>query len=183
MSRSEPSTLRLIIDRGEFSAEPFLFIGIIAVVRRSSSSPPRPRRSAEKAACSRTSSWTSASSPSSGGVIKHYGADPGASTMRTPASLEHDRVNAHAADHPSRGVRMSWPTKRRSALADEFFESYLCWREACEDVRGAYRRWADCGPQQRVWGSRSIARRWSGRSTRPAFTPSRPERLGALTGA
>ena len=34
MSRSEPSTLRLIIDRGEISAEPFLFIGIIAVVRR-----------------------------------------------------------------------------------------------------------------------------------------------------
>jgi hypothetical protein len=44
---------------------------------------------------------------------------------------------------------MSWLTKRRSAFADEFFESYLRWREACEDVRAAYGRWADCKPQQR----------------------------------
>jgi hypothetical protein len=47
---------------------------------------------------------------------------------------------------------MSWLTKRRSTLADEFLESYERWREACEDVRTAYRRWADCKPQQRVLG-------------------------------
>jgi len=47
---------------------------------------------------------------------------------------------------------MRWPTRRRAALADEFVESYVCWREACEDVRSAYRRWADCQPHQRDLG-------------------------------
>jgi hypothetical protein len=47
---------------------------------------------------------------------------------------------------------MSWLAKRRSAVADEFFESYLRWREACEDVRSAYRRWEDSKPQQRGLG-------------------------------
>jgi hypothetical protein len=42
--------------------------------------------------------------------------------------------------------------RRRSGLTDEFVESYVCWREACEDVRAAYRRWADCQPQQRSLG-------------------------------
>jgi hypothetical protein len=28
--------------------------------------------------------------------------------------------------------------------ADEFVESYVCWREACEDVRMAYERWWSC---------------------------------------
>jgi hypothetical protein len=34
-------------------------------------------------------------------------------------------------------------------LVDEFVESYVSWREACEDVQSAYRRWAECQPQQR----------------------------------
>jgi hypothetical protein len=37
-------------------------------------------------------------------------------------------------------------------VADEFIESYVCWREACEDVHSAYRRWGDCQPQQRDLG-------------------------------
>jgi hypothetical protein len=28
-------------------------------------------------------------------------------------------------------------------VADEFLESYVCWREACEDVRTAYERWGE----------------------------------------
>jgi hypothetical protein len=45
---------------------------------------------------------------------------------------------------------MSWLSDRLPArssgkpsmtLADEFLESYVCWREACEDVRAAYDRW------------------------------------------
>ena len=47
---------------------------------------------------------------------------------------------------------ISWLRQRRSALADEFFESYLRWREACEDVRCSYRRWEDSKPQQRGLG-------------------------------
>ena len=42
--------------------------------------------------------------------------------------------------------------KRRSALADEFLESYVRWREACEDVGAAYRRWMNSMPAQRGLG-------------------------------
>jgi hypothetical protein len=44
---------------------------------------------------------------------------------------------------------MSWIANRRPALGDEFLESYVCWREACEDVRSAYRRRAKSSPRQR----------------------------------
>jgi hypothetical protein len=44
---------------------------------------------------------------------------------------------------------VSWLSKQRSALADEFDESYVDWREACEDVRAAYGRWLECPAQQR----------------------------------
>ena len=47
---------------------------------------------------------------------------------------------------------MVWPLKRRSASADEFIESYVCWREACEDVRTAYQRWASCKQGERGLG-------------------------------
>jgi hypothetical protein len=45
--------------------------------------------------------------------------------------------------HPNPGVQ------RPSVLLDEFFESYVYWREACEDVRMAYRRWRQCERPQR----------------------------------
>jgi hypothetical protein len=58
---------------------------------------------------------------------------------------------------------MSWPTRPTSAerpgpaepklaakpLADEFIESYVCWREACEDVRTGFEHWGACRPSQR----------------------------------
>jgi len=47
---------------------------------------------------------------------------------------------------------MGWPLKRRSASAEEFIESYVCWREACEDVRTAYRRWTNCRQGERGLG-------------------------------
>lgn len=43
----------------------------------------------------------------------------------------------------------SWRETRRSASADEFVETYVCWREACEDVRRAYGRWMNCEPRER----------------------------------
>jgi hypothetical protein len=33
--------------------------------------------------------------------------------------------------------------------ADRFIESYVCWREACGDVRRAYGRWRGCAPSER----------------------------------
>jgi hypothetical protein len=33
--------------------------------------------------------------------------------------------------------------------ADGFLDSWVCWREACEDVRTAYERWARCKAPQR----------------------------------
>ena len=47
---------------------------------------------------------------------------------------------------------MSRLLKRRSAFADEFINSYVCWREACEDVRTAYRRWLNCDAGERGLG-------------------------------
>jgi hypothetical protein len=45
----------------------------------------------------------------------------------------------------------SWLTKRGQArVADERHESYLRWREACEDLRAAYERWVECDPDQRI---------------------------------
>jgi hypothetical protein len=37
------------------------------------------------------------------------------------------------------------------SLADEFLESYVRWREACEDVRNAYERWRGCEPSERAF--------------------------------
>ena len=53
-----------------------------------------------------------------------------------------------AAREAQPGTEMSRLTEQRSAFADEFVESYVCWREACEDVRAAYERWVNCEPQQ-----------------------------------
>jgi hypothetical protein len=47
---------------------------------------------------------------------------------------------------------MSRLARWRSASTDEFLESYICWREACEDVRSAYGRWATCASGERALG-------------------------------
>jgi hypothetical protein len=48
---------------------------------------------------------------------------------------------------------MSWVAKRTStdgpALADDFLESYVSWRESCEAVGTAYQWWRTCDPAQR----------------------------------
>jgi hypothetical protein len=49
---------------------------------------------------------------------------------------------------------MNWSLRRRSkrldATGDELLESYVSWREACEDVRAAYERWGISKPPQRT---------------------------------
>jgi hypothetical protein len=47
------------------------------------------------------------------------------------------------------------PAARESGPADDFIDSYVCWREACEHVRTAYDRWADCLPAQRALAFKS----------------------------
>ena len=44
---------------------------------------------------------------------------------------------------------LSDPRKTLRSLGDEFIESWVWWREACEDVRSAYERWGQCKPAQR----------------------------------
>jgi hypothetical protein len=34
-------------------------------------------------------------------------------------------------------------------VVDEFLETWICWREACGDVRTAYLRWAQSDAEQR----------------------------------
>jgi len=41
-------------------------------------------------------------------------------------------------------------TERRSALADAFLDSWVSWRESCEDVRSAYGWWTACARPQRA---------------------------------
>jgi hypothetical protein len=60
------------------------------------------------------------------------------------------RANATYADEPE--LMMSGLTDERAALVFAFLESYLSWREACEDVWSAYRGWVGCQPQQRRLG-------------------------------
>ena len=49
---------------------------------------------------------------------------------------------------------MNWllkrSAKRLDAIVDEFVESYVSWREACEEVRAAYERWGTSNPPQRT---------------------------------
>jgi hypothetical protein len=42
---------------------------------------------------------------------------------------------------PTRALRRAW----RDLHVDAYIESYVEWREECEDLRGAYHRWAVCG--------------------------------------
>lgn len=75
---------------------------------------------------------------------------------------------------------MSLLAKRRSAVIDGFFDSYVSWREACEDVSAAYRRWSGSEPQQRALGF-STYRAALDREEHAAGVHSEwVERLGAL---
>jgi hypothetical protein len=57
---------------------------------------------------------------------------------------------------------LDWFSRRRSAkrsplkpadwIVDQFLESYVRWREACEEVRSAYELWHKCTPSQRSVG-------------------------------
>jgi hypothetical protein len=42
--------------------------------------------------------------------------------------------------------------KPSDSIVDEFVDSYVSWREACEDVRAAYKLWDSCKPPQRTLG-------------------------------
>jgi hypothetical protein len=44
---------------------------------------------------------------------------------------------------------MSWATMPASALVDEFLDSWVRWRETCEDVRSSYQSWRECEPPHR----------------------------------
>jgi hypothetical protein len=64
---------------------------------------------------------------------------------RTRASVPEARPEPQPQPEPQ-----PEPQQEQVALiADEFFDSYLRWREACEDLRTAYDRWDKCEPPQR----------------------------------
>ncbi len=75
---------------------------------------------------------------------------------------------------------MTWLTDRRSALVDEFFVSYLRWREACEDVRSSYRRWAECKQHQRGLGFAIYHAALEREEHAASIHSDSAERLGAL---
>src|SRR3954471_4357308 len=63
-------------------------------------------------------------------------------TMRWVAKRDSGPEEA-AADLERVADRLPW-------LADDFLESYVCWREACEDLHSAYDHWRDCGSAERA---------------------------------
>jgi hypothetical protein len=44
------------------------------------------------------------------------------------------------------------PVKPAGSIVDQFLESYMHWREACEEVRSAYELWHKCTPTHRTVG-------------------------------
>ncbi len=42
------------------------------------------------------------------------------------------------------------PRDRDDLLVHEFLDSWVCWREACDDVRSAYARWDRAEAPQRA---------------------------------
>ena len=48
---------------------------------------------------------------------------------------------------------MSWVTRaerRRSANVDAFMDSWVSWRESCQDVHDAYRSWTESARPRRA---------------------------------
>lgn len=78
---------------------------------------------------------------------------------------------------------MRWLTKRRTAretIADEFFDSYLRWREACEDLRTAYEVWSRCAPPQRPLGFMGYRAALEREESAARVHSHRAEQLGAV---
>jgi hypothetical protein len=48
----------------------------------------------------------------------------------------------------SRALPRPSATERFRSLVDGLIESWVCWREACEDVRSAYDCWGQCKTQR-----------------------------------
>ena len=72
-------------------------------------------------------------------------------------------------------MEMLWrrPERERPdpAVVDEVIRLYVCWREACDDVRGAYKAWTETVHRQGGSGSTVTELRSSGRSTQRRCTP------------
>jgi hypothetical protein len=63
-------------------------------------------------------------------------------------------------------MEMLWrrPERERPdpAVVDEVIRLYVCWREACDDVRGAYKAWTETAHRQggeRFYGYRASLER------------------------
>lgn len=52
-----------------------------------------------------------------------------------------------ARRRPARGRKSQDGT---CSAVDGFLDSWVCWREACEDVRSAYERWGTANAPQRA---------------------------------
>jgi hypothetical protein len=79
---------------------------------------------------------------------------------------------------------MSWVAKRspadRPALADEFLESYVLWRESCEAVTTSYGWWRTCDATQRGLAFESYLAALDREEIAAQVHADRSERLRAL---
>jgi hypothetical protein len=60
-------------------------------------------------------------------------------------------IAASAREPARRDSKPKAKAKAVARVADEFFDSYLRWREASEDLRTAYEQWRSCEPSQRIF--------------------------------
>jgi hypothetical protein len=85
---------------------------------------------------------------------------------------------------PNMNATMSRLMKRHPArqLFDDFLDSYVSWRQACEDVHAAYEGWRSCKPMQRklafMWYTAALDRE----EDAARVHSQRAQRLRATTG-
>jgi hypothetical protein len=79
---------------------------------------------------------------------------------------------------------MNWVTMRtsagRQAIADEFLESYVSWRESCEAVSTSYQWWQACDAPQRGLAFESYLAALDREEIASQVHADRSERLRAL---
>jgi hypothetical protein len=73
------------------------------------------------------------------------------------------------------------PVKPADWIVDQFLESYVRWREACEEVRAAYELWHKCTPSHRTVGFKTYLAALDREELAACVHSSRAEDLRAAT--
>jgi hypothetical protein len=67
------------------------------------------------------------------------------------AASRREPARRDSTPKPKSKPKLKPKRKAVASVADQFFDSYLRWREASEDLRTAYEEWGSCEPSQRIF--------------------------------